>query len=144
MMVADLFVYGTLMPHAASAYGQAERELLASGARVMGAATVCGRLYDLGSYPGLVLSDDPSDEAHGIVLRLADPAAAFPWLDAYEGIATEPADSEYQRVLRPVRLAGGTLLSAWVYVCRRPVSEASRIHGGRWPGGAPSAGSGTG
>lgn len=141
MFVPDLFVYGTLMPHAASAYGRAERERLLAGARVIGAASVCGRLYDLGQYPGLVVSADPGDEAHGVVLRLSAPETVFPWLDAYEGIRrASPVDAspanEYERVLRPVRLAGGTLLSAWVYACLRPVAPSTLIHAGRWSAGA--------
>ena len=137
MMTPDIFVYGTLMPTAVGAYGRDQRQRLLAGAHVMGEATISGRLYDLGQYPGLVLSDDPGDEAYGVVLRLADPAAVFPWLDAYEGIrlgatGAGAPDNEYERVLRPVRLAGGTLLSAWVYACLAPVSPSAFIHGGRW------------
>lgn len=132
VLVSDLFVYGTLMPRAESDYGRSMRERLLRSSRVLGDATVAGRLYDLGEYPGLVLSGDPGDEAHGVVLRLEDPESVFPWLDAYEGIRNGAADNEYERVLRPVRLAGGTLLSAWVYVCLAPVASDQAIPDGRW------------
>lgn len=133
MTTADLFVYGTLMPHAASRYGQAQRERLRCEARVLGRATACARLYDLGEYPGLVPSTDPMDATHGVALRIANPAATLPWLDAYEGI--QPGrDCEYERILLPVRLAGGTLLSCWVYVWRRPLSGERWLQDGEWPG----------
>ena len=177
--VPDLFVYGTLMPHATTAYGRDMRARLGREARLMGAATVCARLYDLGQYPGLVPSTDPSDVVHGVVLRLTDSEASLPWLDAYEGVTVgnreipcgaaandeasgdapydveasasaaaagaaagvpgaEPAAAgdEYARRLCAVRLAGGSLLSAWVYVCLRPVAPSRLIADGIWTGSA--------
>ncbi len=142
--VPDLFVYGTLMPHTTGAFGSDMRARLAREGRSLGAASVCARLYDLGQYPGLVPSSDPGDAVHGIVMRLADPAASLPWLDAYEGLdgaqlaAAHGAPreggkaDEYERRLMPVRLSGGTLLSAWVYVCRLSVDPRRLIAEGRW------------
>ena len=48
-----LFVYGTLMGSAASGYGRDMRERLHRESRSYGAATMQGRLYDLGSYPAV-------------------------------------------------------------------------------------------
>ena len=128
-MTADpqfLFVYGTLMSTAASALGTGERVRLASVARNLGPATVHGRLYDLGGYPGLV--DAPGALVEGEVVRLA--AGEFRWLDRYEGVGADEA--EYERGLRPARLAGGTLVSAWVYLYRGPTAGLMPIESGRW------------
>ena len=127
-----LFVYGTLMGSAASDYGRDMRERLHRELRSYGVATMQGRLYDLGSYPGLIGSADPGDLVQGEVVRLADPDAVFGWLDAYEGIVRGRADNEYERVLSPARLQGETLVSAHVYRYVQDVSAGRWLPEGRW------------
>lgn len=133
-IAAYLFVYGTLMSHASrAAIGGDERRLLHASATSLGAATVAGRLYDLGSYPGLVTSPDAADRVHGEVLELADPERLFARLDPYEGIdPARPDGGDYRRDLRPARLADGRELMAWVYVFRGPVAGCPRLADGRW------------
>ena len=136
-----LFVYGTLMSGLSCAMGREQRERLGREARSFGAGSVQGRLYDLGSYPGLVESDDPGERVMGEVLRLNAPSRTLAELDAYEGVGAgdgkhaEP--DEYERVPMPARLAGGTLVSAWVYVYRGALTGKSWIMSGAW---APESG----
>lgn len=129
-----LFAYGTLMSAATGAMGRAERDRLArESAPTIHIATTPGRLYCLGSYPGLVLPAGADEIVHGAVFELVDPARSFAWLDAYEGIV--PGDhphNEYERTLRPVTLEGGEQVEAWVYVFRQPVRPEALIAGGRW------------
>lgn len=133
-----LFVYGTLMGGLDCAMGREQRVHLAGSARSFGAGIVQGRLYDLGHYPGLVTSDDPGEQVAGEVLRLTDAAATLGWLDAYEGIGAAGGDGvtaqadEYVRILMPVRLEGGTLVSAWVYLYRGDVAGKRHLANGRW------------
>lgn len=131
-MPAFLFVYGTLMSSADSDYGRESRARLHASAKSLGPATVRGRLYDLGAYPGFAASADTADLVHGEVLRLSEPGAVFPWLDAYEGIVSGAPDNEYERVTIEARLAGGETVTAWVYLCRLDVSSLPRIWNGRW------------
>jgi gamma-glutamylcyclotransferase (GGCT)/AIG2-like uncharacterized protein YtfP len=121
------------MSSVAGSLGARERERLYREGRCLGAASTAGRLYDLGRYPGLVLSDDPTDVVHGEVFALTDPHRVFQWLDPYESIDAQDVDaSEYVRVERPVVLASGLSTVAWVYVYRRDVSDARVIATGRW------------
>lgn len=127
-----LFAYGTLMTAAhASSMGQRERERLAREARSLGAATLAGRLVDLGRYPGLVVGGD--GVVHGEALRLADPEATLTWLDAYEGIVPGRRElAEYERAERTIRLQTGQDVTAWVYVYLRDIAAKAEIPGGRW------------
>ncbi len=129
-----LFVYGTLRPDAVGTLGKGQRDRLARESRRLGAATMSGtRLYDLGRYPGLVESGEASDIVHGEVVELANPDRTLVWLDAYEGvIAGDVEASDYARLERPVRLARGTEVSAWVYVFLRAVTHRRAIASGRW------------
>jgi gamma-glutamylcyclotransferase (GGCT)/AIG2-like uncharacterized protein YtfP len=92
--LSQLFVYGTLRRGSDNQFAQ----LLAGRGQFVGAARVPGRLYDLGSYPGAVPSDQPDQWIHGEVFSLDD--ALLTALDEYEGAeferamvsATEPLD----------------------------------------------------
>jgi len=134
-MNAHLFVYGTLL--AGAGHPMAAR--LQREARVLGPATMRGRLYSLGRYPGLVetrvalLTGEPQCRVHGEVYALNAPAATLRWLDAYEGIVPHRPDlSPYERVKRPVRVDAGGELDAWVYLYRRSVRALPEVEGGRW------------
>jgi len=134
MFTAHLFVYGTLMSAASGPLGRAQRRRLQREAESLGAATTTGRLYDLGRYPGLVPSENAARLVHGEVFALRNPAATLRWLDLYEGIAPGPHDrGEYRRATRPVRLADGRKLIAWVYLCARHPNGARLLDDGRWP-----------
>jgi gamma-glutamylcyclotransferase (GGCT)/AIG2-like uncharacterized protein YtfP len=124
-----LFVYGTLLSRAGHPMGaRLQRE-----ASLLGAASIGGRLYSLGRYPGLVESGAAGDLVHGEVYALADPAASLKWLDAYEGVRPGKGEQNpYERVERPVQLATGATLTAWVYLYRKSVRMRPPIPGGHW------------
>ena len=128
-----LFVYGTLLRGDRGSSGRGQRARLAREAEWRGRARTAGLLYDLGRYPGLVVSAQPGAEVHGEIFELADPEHTLRWLDAYEGIVPgQPSCGEYQRVLRPIARAEGDPTVAWVYVYRNSVAGAVLIPDGRW------------
>lgn len=123
-----LFVYGTLLSTAGHPMG---RRLGGEGRRI-GRATISGRLYDLGKWPGLVDCARERETVHGEVHEITDPAS-FGWLDAYEGIDAGPSQvNEYARVKRPVRLESGRIVTAWVYLYQWDLTDAPPVPGGRW------------
>jgi gamma-glutamylcyclotransferase (GGCT)/AIG2-like uncharacterized protein YtfP len=140
-----LFVYGTLLSRARHPMGAR----LGREARLLGEATIQGRLYSLGRYPGLVESPGRQYAVHGEVYDLENPVASLGWLDAYEGIVPgAPDKSPYERVERPVRLmrldlrlasrlASDGTLTAWVYLYRKSVSRLPEVLGGSWMSWAP-------
>lgn len=135
-----LFVYGTLLRSAAGAPGENERRRLQNATRFVATATIVGRLYDLGSYPGLTLSQDPAELVHGELVGLSDPSASFAWLDAYEGLTPQTlTTAEYRRIEAPVKPHRGRELVAWVYVYNGDGQKARRIADGRWRSGAGPA-----
>lgn len=118
-----LFAYGTLQSR--SRHPAAGR--LRSVSRAIGPARAQGRLYHLGSYPALVLSDRPQDVVSGELIELFSVEDTLPWLDTYEGPA-------YTRQIITVTQRDGATTSAWCYVYTDPVDEARWIHSGVWPG----------
>jgi gamma-glutamylcyclotransferase (GGCT)/AIG2-like uncharacterized protein YtfP len=131
-MNPHLFVYGTLL----AAAGHPKGERLRREARLLGAASIPGNLYSLGGYPGLVEAADALGRVHGEVYALDSPATSLEWLDAYEGIvAGAYSQNDYERVERPVHLATGAAVTAWVYLYRKDTRRLQAIPDGRWLGG---------
>src|SRR5262245_43804084 len=128
-MNAHLFVYGTLLASAGHPMGARLR----GEAHLLGPASMQGRLYSLGRYPGLVEADDRTCRVHGEVYALDAPVEALQWLDAYEGIVRDrPGLGAYERVERPVRMDWGAMVDAWVYLYLRSVRALPEVEGGRW------------
>jgi gamma-glutamylcyclotransferase (GGCT)/AIG2-like uncharacterized protein YtfP len=131
MKIEFLFVYGTLRRKGDS---RMHRRLARHGDFV-DQATYQGRLYRISRYPGVVASDDPADRVHGEVYRLRHPDLLLSRLDKYE--ETGPGfrqPTEYVRLSQQIRLGGGRILSAWVYVYNRPVRGLRRLPGGDFHG----------
>src|SRR5260370_574313 len=96
MTTLFLFVYGTLR----RLHGHEMQALLERNAEFLSEGIVQGQLFNLGHYPGLVLSTDPSDRTIGEVYRLEESRMdhTLRELDDYEGIGpNDPEPHEYRR-----------------------------------------------
>lgn len=124
-----LFVYGSLLSRVRHPVGARLRR----EARLVGEATIKGRLYSVGRYPGLVEAADSPYAVHGEVYDLRTPATSLKWLDAYEDIVAGKAErNPYERVERPVCLAAGGMVTSWVYLYRKSVRTRPEVIGGYW------------
>lgn len=128
-----LFLYGTLMSGARGVLGTEERLRLARESDSLGPASLVGaHLYDLGDYPGVLLSGDLDAIVHGELVLLDKPQVTVLWLDEYEGVVHEADDNAYDRLVREVRLAGGEAVDAWIYALHATPSHGRRVVSGRW------------
>ncbi|WP_454752039.1 gamma-glutamylcyclotransferase family protein [Cupriavidus necator] len=123
-----VFVYGTLRAGEVNDLNAAAQRHGIAAPTLLGTATVAGRLYDFGSYPGLVL-DDNAGPVVGDIYDVAD--ALVPVLDEIEEVYPGQA-TLFVRVERDV-LHGRHAVSCLLY----PVSDAAvaalpRIDGGDW------------
>jgi len=78
-----------------------------------------GRLFSLGSYPGVVSSSREGEWVRGELYSIHDPRWILPALDSYEG------PEQFERVRVDVLLDSGDHVPAWVYVYRG-------AQGGKW------------
>jgi gamma-glutamylcyclotransferase (GGCT)/AIG2-like uncharacterized protein YtfP len=123
-----LFVYGTLLPGLAPPIIADVVNTL----RIIGDATVPGRLYDLGDYPGCVIADGCDSLIHGKLLEIPN-AVVLDRLDWYECYAAhDEAGSLFVRTICEATNAGGEKIFAWIYVYNRDLAAARRIVSGNW------------
>jgi gamma-glutamylcyclotransferase (GGCT)/AIG2-like uncharacterized protein YtfP len=118
-----LFSYGTLQPsHAPAEIAPTVRRL-----RHVGRGSVHGRLYDLGEYPGAVLSRN-GPLVLGQVFELPDDPEVLTRLDQYEGFNPQrPRTSLFIRKRCLVKLDNGKKLFCWMYSYNRPPGTASPL-----------------
>jgi gamma-glutamylcyclotransferase (GGCT)/AIG2-like uncharacterized protein YtfP len=125
-----LFVYGSLRQGS----GIPQQRLLRDHAELLGEAAINAVMYDIGAYPGILLSKNRSDIVSGELYRLKhhQQASLFAALDTYEECSEEFAEPhEFNRELVNVQLLHNKLtLRAWVYVFNRAVQTLSRITSG--------------
>jgi gamma-glutamylcyclotransferase (GGCT)/AIG2-like uncharacterized protein YtfP len=129
-MTSDrLFVYGTLM----RGFNHPMARLLSANADFLGEASCRGRLYRVKHYPGLVLSDDPSDIVFGELYRLRARDDLLAEFDMYEACGEGfPEPTQYIRQTLEVALSDGSSGEAWTYLYNWPVARLQRIMSGRF------------
>jgi gamma-glutamylcyclotransferase (GGCT)/AIG2-like uncharacterized protein YtfP len=126
-----LFCYGTLLRDAAP---QSVAALCRRLPR-LAAASVAGCLYDLGSYPGLVLADRGDADTGTVRGEIVVVQSARDWLrlDSYEGVDhARPERSLYNRVRATATTDAGQRVECWVYVYNRGLRHAAKIDSGCW------------
>jgi gamma-glutamylcyclotransferase (GGCT)/AIG2-like uncharacterized protein YtfP len=119
-MSHPIFVYGTLHPDRAPAFIAPAVRLF----RELGPATVPGRVYDLGEYPGIHLNVPHPQPIPGILFTLPEDPAILAQLDAYEGYDPDlPAGSLFLRQLTVATLPDGAPLTCWIYTYNGPLPD---------------------
>ncbi len=119
---SHVFVYGTLRRG-----GSNDITRLRPPPGFIGAAQVCGLLYHLGAYPGMVLGG--SQRVHGEVYAIEPALEAV--LDEIEGLGATPTDEYLKREI--VVDVSGQAVPCLVYeINPRYVVSAPRIPGGDW------------
>lgn len=119
-IVDRLFVYGTLRS------GETARSMIAEHISGSVPGTAYGSIYAFEEgYAGFIAGGD--NLVVGEIVTLADLAAAFPLLDAYEG-------QDYQRVLIKANTSDGEEIWTWVYTLVDPTlaEQAQHIPSGDW------------
>ncbi len=105
-MPRHLFVYGTLRPQLA----HGEAKTLIAELEIIGSATVHGKLYDFGAYPGVT-------HEKGLVfgdLLLLSSDKQLHLLDAYE--ECNGSSPLFTRSITTARISAGTSVAAWIYL----------------------------
>ena len=122
----DLFVYGTLR----RGTGSEMHRILAHNGKFLGGATLQGKLYRVGFYPGLVPSEDPRDIVYGEVYKLRRPDFVLSVLDGYEECGPRFREPAFIRREQAVKFKSGEVMSAWVYIFARPTNALQIIKSG--------------
>jgi gamma-glutamylcyclotransferase (GGCT)/AIG2-like uncharacterized protein YtfP len=125
-----LFVYGSLRRGARNS----RAELLEQDASLLGAASIPGRLVDLGDYPGLVRPTRSEDRVQGEVYRIERPGL-LQRIDEYEGC---DGATGFRRVPATAVLESGEKLRAWVYLYEGPIPPGRIIASGDYLHSAPA------
>jgi gamma-glutamylcyclotransferase (GGCT)/AIG2-like uncharacterized protein YtfP len=121
-----LFVYGTLLngvTNEMSAFLSLHAEFHSQG-------YFYGKLFDVGEYPGAILSSKQTEKVYGTVFRLPDAEKVFPVLDAYEEVGEAfPQPNEYTREKITVYTQHKQII-CWTYLYNHPTHALTQIKSG--------------
>lgn len=106
MKTQYLFVYGTLRPQLA--HGEAKS--LIAELEIIGSATVQGKLYDFGAYPGVI---NEKGIVYGDLLRITNSEQLIS-LDAYEECTG--CSPLFTRSITTAQSCEGNSIAAWIYL----------------------------
>ncbi|MDB5004310.1 MAG: gamma-glutamylcyclotransferase [Mucilaginibacter sp.] len=125
-MINDLlFVYGTLLidDNKFAAY-------LRSNAIFYNTGTIKGKLYDVGTYPGLIISNDQDYLIKGTIYQLNNAEEILKYLDPYEGFGDEQEQPNlFIRESLPIETSDG-VINCWVYLYNLSIDGLNLItHG---------------
>lgn len=106
MKTQYLFVYGTLRPQLA--HGEAKS--LIAELEIIGSATVQGKLYDFGAYPGVI---NEKGIVYGDLLRITN-SEQLTSLDIYEECTG--CSPLFNRSITTAQSCEGNSIAAWIYL----------------------------
>ncbi|MDQ1638128.1 MAG: hypothetical protein QOF62_1467 [Pyrinomonadaceae bacterium] len=128
-MIKYLFLYGTLIEP------EPPEEITPLVKRLprIGTASIPGRLYDLGDYPGAVVDASANTSIHGELVELPEDETVLDSLDKYEEFDPDnPKQSLFVRRKVNARLVNGENVDAWMYVYNKQPGDAPIIPGGTY------------
>jgi gamma-glutamylcyclotransferase (GGCT)/AIG2-like uncharacterized protein YtfP len=123
-----LFVYGTLLSNIPSSMSK----FLRRRASLVGKATVAGKLFDLGMYPGFIAGGEDNVIGELYLIKPENEEQTMEMLDAYESVTGEPED-EYRRVEVEAKVGGGGTFTAQTYEFTGSVAGKALIPRGNYP-----------
>ena len=123
-----LFVYGTLLDkqNEFGAYLSENCSFYADG-------KIPGKLYDLGEYPGVVLTNEENKFVYGKIYHLNDAEKVLELLDDYEGFGPQQEQPNlFVRELTDIEISTGNL-QCWAYLYNLSVEGFKLIDSGIYP-----------
>ena len=118
-----MFVYGTLLPRLAPP----EIESTVRRLRRVGRGTIRGRLFDLGDYPGAILTRS-GPMIQGMIFEVPNDPEVLHRLDEFEGFdPAKPKSSLFVRKRRRAQMQDGTKIFCWVYAYNGSVKDAQPV-----------------
>lgn len=120
-----LFIYGTLL-HKQNVFASYLKE----NSTFFAKGKLRGLLYDIGSYPGVLLNPSGDTFVYGSIVYMNNPVTVLEKLDYYEGIGDlYPEPHEYVRALVDIETEKG-IINCWVYLYNWPFDEHRQIVSG--------------
>jgi len=125
-----LFVYGTLLDkqNEFGAYLNDNCTFYADG-------KMQGKLYDLGEYPGAVITDEKDKFIYGKIYQLNNTEKTLEILDDYEGFGPKQEQPNlFVRELTDIEISPGKII-CWVYLYNLSIDGFKLIDSGIYPSG---------
>ncbi|GAB5408119.1 MAG: gamma-glutamylcyclotransferase [Balneolaceae bacterium] len=124
-----IFVYGLLK----SMYHNDPAKFVRKNCSFIGEASIPGKLFDLGTYPGAIYDEKSSSKVHGEIFQIIKNETELThFLDEFEGVGSHfKQPNEYVRVSIPVKTAT-SIIEASTYLYNWNLEGLKVIDSGRY------------
>ncbi len=128
-MTDYIFVYGLLK----SMYDNEAARFIRKHCSLIGTGTIQGRLFDLGTYPGVVFEADTKTQVTGEVFQIeTNHKGLVTYLDEFEECGPQfEQPNEYRKEVIPVTV-GGKIYHASSYIYNRNLDGLKVIESGNY------------
>jgi gamma-glutamylcyclotransferase (GGCT)/AIG2-like uncharacterized protein YtfP len=117
-----LFVYGTLLQP-----GNSFADYIRQNCTYLSAGKLRGLLYDIGEYPGAIITGNTNSYIYGSIFKLHHPEENLRVIDNYEGYGPEQDQPNlYTRSIVLIE-TDNDILDAWIYLYNLPVDGLPQI-----------------
>lgn len=122
-----LFVYGTLLQP-----GNSFANYLKLNFTYLSRGKLRGLLYDIGEYPGAIVTDNTDGYIYGSIFKLHHPEENLRVIDDYEGYGPEQElPNLYIRSVASIETDSGAA-DAWIYLYNLPTNGLPQIPSGNY------------
>ncbi len=126
-MIDLLFVYGTLLQP-----GNPFANYLNLNSTYLSRGKVKGILYDIGEYPGLIISNNAQNYVYGHIYKLHNTKQNLCVIDDYEGVGPEHEQPNlYRREIATIETQN-RVIDTWIYRYNLPVDGLPLIASGNY------------
>ena len=122
-----LFVYGTLLQP-----GNSFANYLKENGSFVSPGKIRGLLYDIGEYPGAVITADTDSFIYGSIFRLTNPIQNLRVIDNYEGYGLGQEVPDLYIRNEVLIETDKHIVKAWIYLYNLPVKGLRRIASGNY------------
>ncbi|MFA6247900.1 MAG: gamma-glutamylcyclotransferase family protein [Mucilaginibacter sp.] len=126
-MIDFLFIYGTLLQP-----GNPFANYLSRNCTYLSPGKLKGLLYDIGEYPGAIVTDNTDGYIYGSIFKLHHTEENLRVIDDYEGYGPEQdLPNLYIRSVAPIETDSGAV-DAWIYLYNLPTNGLPQIASGNY------------
>jgi gamma-glutamylcyclotransferase (GGCT)/AIG2-like uncharacterized protein YtfP len=126
-MIDFLFIYGTLLQP-----GNPFANYLSQNCTYISPGKLKGLLYDIGEYPGAIVTDNTDGYIYGSIFKLHHTEENLRVIDDYEGYGPEQElPNLYIRSVAPIETDSGAV-DAWIYLYNLPTNGLPQIASGNY------------
>lgn len=132
MLKNHLFLYGSLLGDIKE---EKVKKIFNENCQFISVGYILGKLYDLGEYPGAILTTDKNERVFGKIFGIKNPQKTFRVFDEYEEYFPKDLKKSLfvRRKTKAYLLPLEDTITSWTYFYNQKIDKEPQINSGHYP-----------